>query len=825
MIDALRDAPTIRRFLELLFEPGDIFEVRAIDCRECRDARYAFTCSGYFTFEPLDAAAAAIAELDRSAIAPGIYVTMNPVVPALLARAANRIKPRARETTQDKDILRRRWLLVDVDPARPAGVSSTDAELALAHERARAIADHLASIGWPAPLFAMSGNGYHLLYRIGLPADDGGLVKAVLAALADQFSDDAVAVDRAVHNSARIVKVVGTVSRKGDDLRGAAGLEDRPHRRSEFVNVPEQLAAVPEERLRAVAGANGGRNDATQADVAAPATNGGEGGGRFDCTPAGVRTWLEAHGAAVKGERRNGDKTLLLLERCPINPEIVSTGGSDIAVLVGDDGKLAYCNKHNRGQVYTWHDLRRALDPGYAGPFGLEACDVDLSQFGTSTRQSTDGRTDRVASPHPGPFPSHLLAVPGFVGAVVAYTVASAIKPQPVLALGAAIALVGTLVGRKVRDEMNTRTNVYCLGVCETGGGKERARQVNKEILFQAGLERMAGPEGLASHAGLVSAVEKQPSILFQLDEIGRLLRTIGEPSRSPHLYHIATVLMKLFTSASSVYIGDAYADSKRNKTIDQPNACVYGTTVPKSLYEGLTAESVTDGFLSRMLIFETDDHDPVPSPDANPATAVPSAIVDVAYWWGEFNPAGNLAKEHPEPRVVTTSTDAARVFIELEQRARGERQSATEAVAALWTRTTEKARKLALIHACSANHEAPVIDEAAARWAAELSEYLTRRTLHIAEEWVSETPFEAKRKRVLREIGRSRAGMTRTQLNRKTKHLTAKERGEIIESLLSTGEVIEERVQTGGAPRVTYRANSPSCPPGMYLSGGGRDE
>ena len=67
--------------------------------------------------------------------------------------------------------------------------------------------------------------------------------------------------------------------------------------------------------------------------------------GRFDCTPAGVRAWIKARGVAVKGERRNGDKTRLLLERCPINPDFASTGGSDIAVLIGDDGKLAYCNK------------------------------------------------------------------------------------------------------------------------------------------------------------------------------------------------------------------------------------------------------------------------------------------------------------------------------------------------------------------------------------------------------------------------------------------------------------------------------------------------
>ncbi len=175
----------------------------------------------------------------------------------------------------------------------------------------------------------------------------------------------------------------------------------------------------------------------------------------------------------------------------------------------------------------------------------------------------------------PGPFPDHLLTVPGFVGDVMAYNLATAFRPQPVLALGAAVALMGTLTGRKVCDEMNSRTNVYCLGVCPSGGGKERARQVNKEILFLAGAAELVGPEGLASHAGLITAVEQQPAILFQLDEIGRLLRTLSDPGRSPHLYHIATNLMKLFTSSASVYVGDAYADAKRNKVIHQPHACV----------------------------------------------------------------------------------------------------------------------------------------------------------------------------------------------------------------------------------------------------------
>jgi len=414
--------------------------------------------------------------------------------------------------------------------------------------------------------------------------------------------------------------------------------------------------------------------------------------------------------------------------------------------------------------------------------------------------EAADGPAD------PGRFPSHLLEVPGFISQVVSHTVATAFRPQPVLALGAAIALQATLAGRKVRDEFNTRTNIYCLGTCQSGGGKDRAREVNKEILYQAGLEKLVGPEGLASHAGLVSAVEIQSAILFQLDEIGRLLKTLGDASRSPHLYHIVTVLMKLYTSSASVYLGDAYADTKRNKAIDQPCVSIYGTSVPKSLYDGLCYESVTDGFLSRMLVVEGEAGVAKQRPKVMP---IPQSILDVAKWWGDFRPGGNLAKEHPEPAVVLASDEATAMFDALDAKADAECERLGEPLGTLWTRTVEKARKLALVYACSANHQSPAIDVDAAHWACELAEYLTRRMIYLAHQWVAEGPFDAKRKRMLRIVeAAGPAGLTRSQLCMKTRSLTVRERIEVIDALITCGDVLENRESSGGAPRVRYVAS-----------------
>jgi hypothetical protein len=175
---------------------------------------------------------------------------------------------------------------------------------------------------------------------------------------------------------------------------------------------------------------------------------------------------------------------------------------------------------------------------------------------------------------------------------------------------------------------------------------------------------------------------------------------------------------------------------------------------------------------------------------------------------WAEFNPGGNLGNENPQP-IVVPSTDGAEVLLkELEDLARKERQDASETIATLWTRTTEKARKLALIHACSLSPRNPLIDVESVRWGAELSEYVTRKMIYSANEWVSENPFEASRKRVLRTIREAKAeGLTTTELGRQTRFLKTKDRHEIVSSLLATGEIRKGERATKGRKAMIYVA------------------
>ena len=218
----------IEMALATLFPDGGIVELRALTDHSVH--------SGYFDdFYLLTEKAESLDGLPEVA---GIYVTLNTVNPALLSRRSNRMKMNLGykvPTTSDADIIRRRWFPIDLDPVRPSGVSSTNEEHEAAISRAGQIAAWLAEQGFPEPIKADSGNGAHLLYRIDLPNDEETtkLVKGCLAVLDTLFSNEKVNVDAANFNAARIWKLYGTASRKGDNTT------ERPHRRSAILSVPD----------------------------------------------------------------------------------------------------------------------------------------------------------------------------------------------------------------------------------------------------------------------------------------------------------------------------------------------------------------------------------------------------------------------------------------------------------------------------------------------------------------------------------------------------------------------------------------------------------
>lgn len=249
--EAMRVAELAKKageFLSLLHGPDDVFEIRISDCPDKRGGTFLTTAAGWF--DNIEQARKAIAAIETIQ-PPGIYVTLNPCSRDLLSRVRNQILKKQKTTTADENILRRTHIVVDIDPKRPAGISSTEAEMEAGLNCARAVRTWLTEQGWPQPLFGMSGNGAYLIYRVDLPNDEDvkELIRTWLHSLASRFTSELVDIDCSTFNASRIVKVLGTVARKGTEYPGT----DRPHRTSWFETPVEPMQVVSREQIGSVA--------------------------------------------------------------------------------------------------------------------------------------------------------------------------------------------------------------------------------------------------------------------------------------------------------------------------------------------------------------------------------------------------------------------------------------------------------------------------------------------------------------------------------------------------------------------------------------------
>lgn len=219
---ALVKPDEVRRAAAVLFDPDFGVQIQALP-----SARW-ITCDGN-DLEGIAKAANELAPGQR-----GVYWTLCPCPRGMAA------------AMKSSAAVQRRWLLIDVDVVRERDTNSTDAEHATAQEKTQQIADALAGEGWPAPLIADSGNGWHLYYRVDLPNDKNSqvLLREVIKALAERYDDTHCAIDRKVHDARRISKLPGTLTRKGPSA------PDRPHRWARLVMVPDKIEIVTAEQLR-----------------------------------------------------------------------------------------------------------------------------------------------------------------------------------------------------------------------------------------------------------------------------------------------------------------------------------------------------------------------------------------------------------------------------------------------------------------------------------------------------------------------------------------------------------------------------------------------
>ena len=763
----MTDANEIIHALRLWFQAGDVFEVRVLDAVSA-DWMRPHTESGYFDYEHIPDAAAAIGKLRAYR---GAYATVNPVKPELLARAWNRIRPVLKEpTTADSEVLARRWLLIDCDPKRASGVSSTKAEHESALAKARKIRSDLFSLGWPDPIMTDSGNGAQLMYRIDLPATDGGLVQKCTNAFA-RASDDAVSIDTSVHNPARIWRIPGTMNCKGDSI------PERPHRMAKLLEAPDNLLAVSEAQLL---------------DVAAwDDTDSGYLGNTAVTSDFKLDSWIAQYCPELGSPQpwKGGRKWIFPV--CPFNEAHTNKS----AVLIQEpSGAVAFKCHHNGCSGNDWRALRELREPGCYDRREEVNSDVDLSGILKPNRIEKQEK-EAPLFPNPGPVPDKLLSIPGFIDDVVKLSMQSAPYPNRVLSFTGALALLAFLVGRKVQDKRDNRSNIYLIALADSGTGKDHPRKVNFNIAFRAGVAGAIG-DAFASGEGLEDALFMHPSMLFQADEFDCIFNTL-KYSKDNRAESINEKLLKFYGASNTIYpLRKKASAKKKDGTVHEiahivnPNLVLLGTAIPQYFYESLSRRVLENGLVARCIIVEAGKRGEA----GNPQPITPSdSLIRAATYLANLDVNGNLTNEYPKPLIITETPEATAALREVQQecdRRYNFYEAQNEGAAkALWARAHEKVCKLAMLHGISSNVYNPLITDKSVKWAWKFIDHLTQRMLYMADRYVYENIFDEKCQRAIRKLQEHGGRLPHSKLLRLL-HESADSMKKIAETLQEKGTV-----------------------------------
>ena len=324
------DERQMRYTFELLKKPEDVIEVRCITSRS--------NYSGYF--KNVDNI---IKELPRYSNG-NVYFVLNKISDGCYSREQHEtFVEKAKNTTSDGDISLREWLLIDVDPKRPSGVSSTNEEKNNAKLVINNVFSFLRDIGFAEPIVCDSGNGFHLLYKISLENTEANklLMQTVLQVLDLYFSNGKCDIDKTVFNASRITKLYGTDSKKGNNT------DDRPHRQSSILKVPKAIKETPYQLLLKVAGMMPAPEEKTYQN--------NYGKDRFD-----LKSFIRENNINVKSELNFQGGTKYILDHCLFDH---SHKSKDAALFELQNGAIAYKCLHNSCSGHKWQDVRKMFEP------------------------------------------------------------------------------------------------------------------------------------------------------------------------------------------------------------------------------------------------------------------------------------------------------------------------------------------------------------------------------------------------------------------------------------------------------------------------------
>lgn len=328
------DEKQVYQFFDIFKNNNELVEIRLIGSNK--------TGSGYFTD----------AKTLIDAIKPytdtfNVYFTINKVNQACYGREQkDKIVLKPKNTTNDKEIECRDFVLIDLDSKRISGVCATKEEVLKSYEKANQIIKFLLDNGFYEPIVVFSSSGMHLYLKCALLNNDENnkLIKRFLDSLSMLFSDEYVDVDTSVFNASRISRLMGTYS-----CKGASDDKERPQRKCRFLSVPQEIKVNEREYFEKIA------NLYPEEEQLKPSAFNNYSTEKFN-----LEDFIAKHNIPVTNKTQTTDGTKYYLEHCLFNSQ---HKGKDAILFQHNNGAISYYCFHNSCKDNHWQQVRLLYEP------------------------------------------------------------------------------------------------------------------------------------------------------------------------------------------------------------------------------------------------------------------------------------------------------------------------------------------------------------------------------------------------------------------------------------------------------------------------------
>ena len=328
----------LKKWWDIFVGEGNFTEIRILG---------KFQYSGYFkSFDNLCKQLEPFTNMDDEQI----YFVLNQIEGSCYARPqCEKFLKSVKVSTNDNDIVRRKFLMIDCDAIRKSSTNSNDSEYNAALQKARDIFRFLREKGFDDPIVCSSGNGAHLQIPVDLPNDEETteIIKRFYKYLGSQFTDNQVDIDQKVYNLARLCKTYSTTAKKG------ANLPERPWRKAEILYIPKELKPTPIEKIKELA-------DLAPKEEIKQAPN--RPNRQYNNAPFDLRTWLSEHSIVYKDEKQ-GNSTKFVLQHCPWEDTHSIKKEWESALFQNADGQITFSCFHSHCKDKTWFDYRQVYEP------------------------------------------------------------------------------------------------------------------------------------------------------------------------------------------------------------------------------------------------------------------------------------------------------------------------------------------------------------------------------------------------------------------------------------------------------------------------------